>query len=404
MNTSENADEPVSRNSPSQSDSDHQPAFVEERNNDRPVDESETCSSSESSDGCVDEVGLPLNSNFSRLEANASSAHQPRGCRHYSRGCQLRSPCCNLYFWCRHCHNEAMDTGDPKTAHQLDRFAVKTLRCGKCDLEQLVQKNCEGCGQLFGEYFCPICKFFDDDLSKGVFHCDGCGICRVGGRENFFHCAACGCCYAVQLRSNHKCIAGAMHHNCPVCLENLFHSTSQVRVLRCGHTLHKKCLEQLLRRPTTVRTCPLCSKTIVDHQLTWQQVRILPMHSEGLALPREESTLDPTRPGQGFFVCHGGETRGARAPQTMQPDPCMPNPSQPRSLHSYLMSFPFVKWLAVRPGRAIRSAQLSRSCVPCLSSAPPPPNCCASAQPALPEAMPAASVALTRKCDAGDAV
>ena len=165
-----------------------------------------------------------------------------------------------------------MDTGEPQRAHQLDRFSVKWVQCANCSWEQVVQKSCEQCGYLFGAYFCQICKFFDDDISKGVFHCDGCGICRVGGRENFFHCSACGCCYAVQLRSNHKCIVGAMHHNCPVCLENLFHSTSQVRVLRCGHTLHKKCLEQLLRRPTTVRACPLCSKTIVDHQFTWQQV------------------------------------------------------------------------------------------------------------------------------------
>jgi RING finger and CHY zinc finger domain-containing protein 1 len=272
MNISENADDQISERGPSPGESDQQYNSAQERDDHRPMGESEACSSSDDSDACVDEGGFPLNLNFSTVE-NATSSRVQRGCRHYSRGCQLRSPCCNLLFWCRHCHNEAMDAGDPKTAHQLDRFAVKWVRCGKCDLEQLVKRNCEGCGHLFGEYFCPICKFFDDDLSKGVFHCDGCGICRVGGRENFFHCPACGCCYAVQLRSNHKCIAGAMHHNCPVCLENLFHSTSQVRVLRCGHTLHKKCLEQLLRRPTTVRACPLCSKTIVDHQLTWQQVQ-----------------------------------------------------------------------------------------------------------------------------------
>jgi RING finger/CHY zinc finger protein 1 len=28
----------------------------------------------------------------------------------------------------------------------------------------------------------------DDDISKEQFHCDLCGICRVGGRQNFFHC------------------------------------------------------------------------------------------------------------------------------------------------------------------------------------------------------------------------
>jgi len=28
----------------------------------------------------------------------------------------------------------------------------------------------------------------DDTTSKKQFHCEDCGICRVGGRENFFHC------------------------------------------------------------------------------------------------------------------------------------------------------------------------------------------------------------------------
>jgi RING finger/CHY zinc finger protein 1 len=323
MNISENGNDILPERGRSQGESDQQSNSAEARNDNRPMDESETCSNSEDSDACVDEGGLPLNMNFSAKE-NATSSRIQRGCRHYSRGCQLRAPCCDILFWCRHCHNEAMDTGDPKKAHQLDRFAVKWVRCGKCDLEQQVQRNCNGCGHLFGEYFCPICKFFDDDLSKGVFHCDGCGICRVGGRENFFHCSACGCCYAVQLRSNHKCISGAMHHNCPVCLENLFHSTSQVRVLRCGHTLHKKCLEQLLRRPATVRTCPLCSKTIVDHQLTWQQVQTLPCPplvclACGPALPRridQEPALHRTE-------------RRIEPTSTSPPPP----PSPPRRIH-----------------------------------------------------------------------
>ena len=99
--------------------------------------------------------------------------------------------------------------------------------CGDCDLKQPVSQFCigEGCGNKFGEYFCKICNFFDDEISKKPFHCDGCGICRfqffvflahcipcvdplcrVGGRENFFHCETCGCCYATELRNNHRCI------------------------------------------------------------------------------------------------------------------------------------------------------------------------------------------------------
>lgn len=79
-----------------------------------------------------------------------------------------------------------------------------------------VQQNCSSCGACMGKYFCKVCKFFDDDVSvlesqtmnketefnvlfaaflfflllhihtvllwvqvsKGQYHCDGCGICR----------------------------------------------------------------------------------------------------------------------------------------------------------------------------------------------------------------------------------
>lgn len=223
----------------------------------------------------TDEDGMPYNTNFgNRNGSDGGNQSVSRGCRHYGRGCQLVAPCCKKRFWCRHCHNEEMDVNcrDPKKAHQLDRFAIETIVCDKCELEQPVQPCCASCNQSFGTYFCRVCKFFDDDASKGHFHCDGCGICRIGGRDNFFHCANCGCCYAMQLRDNHRCIAGAMHHNCPVCLEDLFHSTSQARVLPCGHTLHKKCLEQLLGRDTAVHVCPLCKRTLVDHSFTWQQL------------------------------------------------------------------------------------------------------------------------------------
>ncbi len=75
-----------------------------------------------------------------------------------------------------------------------------------------------------------VCNFFDDDFRKQPFHCDGCGICRVGGAHNFFHCETCGCCYARELHNNHKCIKDSMHQNCPICQENLFNSTLDCRV------------------------------------------------------------------------------------------------------------------------------------------------------------------------------
>ena len=103
-----------------------------------------------------------------------------RGCQHYRRGCKLVSPCCDTAFWCRFCHDAAKENG-PLTdgqPHKLDRHAVREVECGACGLRQPVSQFCSQCGITFGNYFCRICNFFDDDLSKEPFHCDGCGICR----------------------------------------------------------------------------------------------------------------------------------------------------------------------------------------------------------------------------------
>lgn len=106
-----------------------------------------------------------------------------RGCQHYRRGCKLVGPCCGEAFWCRFCHDAAKEQGPSATGppHKLDRHAVREVECGVCSLRQPVSQTCINteCGTCFGNYFCRICNFFDDDLSKEPFHCDGCGICRL---------------------------------------------------------------------------------------------------------------------------------------------------------------------------------------------------------------------------------
>ncbi len=76
--------------------------------------------------------------------------------------------------------------------HELDRKCVSRVVCGLCSTEQPVAAACVSCGTAFGRYTCLECRFFDDDVRKGQFHCDKCGICRVGGRDNFFHVRAGG--------------------------------------------------------------------------------------------------------------------------------------------------------------------------------------------------------------------
>lgn len=97
-------------------------------------------------------------------------------------------------------------------------------------------------------YFCQVCNLFDNDSeTKQIFHCDGCGICRVGGRENFFHCDKCCGCYPHSLREKHKCLEGSMHRECAICLEVTFASLESVHVLPCGHVLHGGCWEEYIR-------------------------------------------------------------------------------------------------------------------------------------------------------------
>ncbi|CAL5357581.1 unnamed protein product [Camellia sinensis] len=88
------------------------------------------------------------------------------GCEHYRRRCKLRAPFCNQIFSCRHCHNASMSAmSNPKDRHELVRNDVSHVICAVCNTEQ--------------------------QITKKQFRCHDCGICRVGGRENFFHCKKC---------------------------------------------------------------------------------------------------------------------------------------------------------------------------------------------------------------------
>ncbi|KAJ3682548.1 hypothetical protein LUZ60_015121 [Juncus effusus] len=194
------------------------------------------------------------------------------GCVHYKRGCKIRAPCCGEIFDCRHCHNEAKNLLeiDVRDRHEIPRHEVTKVICSLCSTEQDVKQNCSNCGASMGKYFCGICNFFDDDVSKNQYHCYGCGICRIGGRENFFHCYICECCYSNSLKESHKCLEKAMHHNCPVCLEYLFDSLKDINVLPCGHTIHLDCLNEMSVH--VQYSCPICSRSVCDMSSVWQKL------------------------------------------------------------------------------------------------------------------------------------
>lgn len=214
------------------------------------------------------------------------------GCEHYRRRCMLIAPCCGEQFWCRHCHNIAKHDNeqDPVKRHVLDRKAIREVVCALCNTRQPAATNCNKCGVGFGKYSCLVCHFYDDDVTKEQFHCADCGICRVGGRQNFFHCDTCNCCYAVMMRDSHRCIENSMHSNCPVCFEYLFDSIRPISVMPCGHTIHQECLRLLVDHSTY--HCPVCFKscmTTANMERIWQD---MDENVEATPMPEDYASIE----------------------------------------------------------------------------------------------------------------
>ena len=110
------------------------------------------------------------------------------GCPHYKRNVKLQCSACEKWYTCRFCHDEVED-------HALIRRATKNMLCMLCGHAQAASGECQGCGQPAARYYCDVCKLWDDDPQKSIYHCDDCGICRVGQGlgKDFFHCGVWMC-------------------------------------------------------------------------------------------------------------------------------------------------------------------------------------------------------------------
>jgi hypothetical protein len=64
------------------------------------------------------------------------------------------------------------------------------MLCMLCGHAQPAAQYCKQCGELAAQYYCAACKLWDNDASKSIYHCNDCGICRVGKGigKDFFHC------------------------------------------------------------------------------------------------------------------------------------------------------------------------------------------------------------------------
>ena len=108
------------------------------------------------------------------------------GCRHYRRNVKLQCSTCNRWYTCRLCHDEVED-------HVLIRHATKNMLCMICGTAQRAGEFCAECGERTAWYYCGVCKLWDNDSNKSIYHCNDCGICRKGRGlgKDFFHCKVC---------------------------------------------------------------------------------------------------------------------------------------------------------------------------------------------------------------------
>ena len=147
------------------------------------------------------------------------------GCKHYQRASKLQAHCCGKWYPCRFCHDEVSD-------HEITRNLINTMMCMYCWQTQPAARQCINtkCGKILGSYFCNVCKLWDSDERKNIYHCEECGICRIGiglGKD-YFHCKTCNVCMAMSLYGRHKCIERNLECDCPICGEYMFTSTSTV--------------------------------------------------------------------------------------------------------------------------------------------------------------------------------
>ncbi|KAI8959443.1 zf-CHY-domain-containing protein [Daldinia sp. FL1419] len=191
---------------------------------------------------------------------------RPLGCEHYRRNVKLQCSTCNRWYTCRFCHDKVED-------HNLIRKETKNMLCMYCGTAQRASDVCMSCGISAARYYCNICKLWNDDPDKPVYHCNDCGICRIGRGigKDFFHCKTCCACIAIGQEKDHKCIERSTDCDCPICGDYMFTSPKAVCFMKCGHSIHRQCLDQHMR---VAYKCPICNKSLANMELQFRNLDI----------------------------------------------------------------------------------------------------------------------------------
>jgi hypothetical protein len=145
----------------------------------------------------------PAESKCSCRTCDERCTASPLGCKHYKRDCKLFAACCGRFFVCRHCHDENIQ------GHHINRYATQLVLCMRCLSIQPVDQNCASSRckhKTMGGYFCGVCKFYDNDRDKAIFHCEFCHVCKLGRKAESFHCHICGRCFSKAVMATHPCL------------------------------------------------------------------------------------------------------------------------------------------------------------------------------------------------------
>ncbi|KAI1107376.1 zf-CHY-domain-containing protein [Jackrogersella minutella] len=219
---------------------------------------------------------IPSDDPSEDAEDPEDSDYHPFGCEHYRRNVKLQCSTCNRWYTCRFCHDRVED-------HNLIRTDTKNMLCMFCGTAQRAGDVCVSCGASAARYYCNICKLWNDDPDKPVYHCNDCGICRIGRGigKDFFHCKTCCACIAIGQETDHKCIERSTDCDCPICGDYMFTSPKAVCFMKCGHSIHRQCLDQHMK---VAYKCPICNKSLANMEL---QFRNLDMAIETQPMPPE---------------------------------------------------------------------------------------------------------------------
>jgi len=167
-------------------------------------------------------------------------------CDHYDRYCKSYCKECDLFWNCFRCHDENINT------HKFNYCKIKSIKCNICNTDQKISNKCINCYVTFGKYYCNICSLWQNK-NIDIYHCDKCGVCRIGREQKTYHCDMCNICLVSE--DKHTCIKDTFKSNCPICGEYLHDSNKDSSIMKCGHCIHNDCF---LEYAKTNYKCPLC--------------------------------------------------------------------------------------------------------------------------------------------------